>query len=206
MCGIAVSVRRDRHDKVLISECLQDRICRRGPDGYNSVELVKEGYQITFGASVLHLRGSHGPTMQPISEATQNVLCWNGQVWGGLDGLGGEDVNDGLKLFRALTVSPSDVIGTLSKLKGPWSVVFYEVKATGTNTRLTIMKAATQRLYYGRDGLGRRSLLRTTHYDTEGSVSQIVIASVADESKVATEVDATGLYCIELGSLSVHAL
>jgi asparagine synthetase B (glutamine-hydrolysing) len=104
---------------------------------------------ISLGGSLLQLRGAKR-SASPLVDGEGNVLCFNGEIFSGLEGLClGE--NDSKALSRALaaagrTGSAEDAIAhVLSRLRGPWALVYWHESA--------------QRLWYGRDVVGRRSLI-----------------------------------------------
>jgi hypothetical protein len=144
---------------------------------------------LQLAASLLQLRGS-SPSTSPLQDSSGNVLCFNGEVFGGLDVPDGG--NDGKCLLAALEAlhskysqqehkahvqQPEDeqqqqqvqqsedddqqqqhiqlqqskdeqqqqqqqqeVTALLSKLRGPWSLIYWQ--------------AASRTLWFGRDWLG----------------------------------------------------
>jgi len=132
-----------------------------GSDG--GLLLGSNGADIRLGGSLLQLRGA-APSAAPLVDAEGNVLCFNGEVFGGLPGLGRRD-NDASALLQALATAGSPSVSdggddngdgggdgggggitrVLSRLRGPWALVYWH--------------ESTQRLWYGRDVVGRRSLL-----------------------------------------------
>lgn len=138
---------------------------------------------------VLHLRGIL--TAQPAQDEQRNTLLWNGEVFGGLDRLGLTD-NDTAGLLAALGADSSErhVLAVLARLRGPWAMVFYQPNR--------------QRLWFGRDHFGRRSLVWRGPIVDEPDVS-LVIASVAGDGEGWRELPADGVYCLDL-SLSTPAL
>ncbi|CAM6085014.1 unnamed protein product [Calypogeia fissa] len=131
---------------------------RRGPDH--------------LGGAILHvdprkqhvkLRGEH-PVKQPLEDSAGNLLVYNGEIFDGLEVKGNE--NDGEVLMSALcgccgckchssrlvsqcectdSESHQSVPQVLSKLRGPWALMYWQ--------------AVSQTLWFGRDAIGRRSLL-----------------------------------------------
>ncbi|KAF5842503.1 hypothetical protein DUNSADRAFT_6747 [Dunaliella salina] len=98
------------------------------------------------------------PLVQKSNEEVQqehldarNVLCYNGEIFGGLHVPAGE--NDGRHLLEALSecdgchpeVQSNHVLKVLNSLRGPWAVIFWQ--------------PSTRTLWFGRDFFGRRSLL-----------------------------------------------
>lgn len=117
------------------------------------------------------------------------ALCWNGEVFDGLEVLG--DENDGAKLFQELCAVKSDegLVEVLGSLEGPYAFVFYH--------------ADLQSLYFGRDPLGRRSLL--VHWPTIHQ-PYFVLSSVSDgiNSKVFSfeELETGFIYRLRLSDVS----
>mmetsp|Transcript_29082 Transcript_29082/g.86108 ORF Transcript_29082/g.86108 Transcript_29082/m.86108 type:complete len:693 (-) Transcript_29082:89-2167(-) len=166
MCGISLLLRRT-NKKAYSDSVLQSLLGRRGPDCYGEVRLEIEtgdgtGLELYLAASLLQLRGDAAVASVPFVHPTSgDVLCFNGEVFGGLDV--GPGCNDGEALLQALTVT-EDVPRLLSKLRGPWSLLFWH--------------AASQTIWFGRDVMGRRSLL--LHTPTTGDAeASIVLSSVA---------------------------
>ncbi|KAG0589479.1 hypothetical protein KC19_1G023200 [Ceratodon purpureus] len=160
---------------------------RRGPDTLNTETLYLTAVQssgdiqidagvkdavpgpcikIDFVGALLSLRGDR-PVSQPLKDSAGNILIYNGEIFGGLQVQPGE--NDTLVLMAALgsccncachatssdnpcACTTQDTHGvhktvqeTLSALRGPWALVYWQAKH--------------QLLWFGRDVLGRRSLL-----------------------------------------------
>jgi asparagine synthetase B (glutamine-hydrolysing) len=144
-----------------------------------------------FYSSVLALRGDQ-ITRQPFTKTgSDSILCWNGEVWKAH----GTQVegNDTAFVFDLLCKaseraeddqfhsSVTQVLEALHLLRGPYAFVFFD--------------ALRRRVYFGRDCLGRRSLLRRTNEDGHLTLSS-VSSKVDGESWV--EVEADGLYMIQL--------
>lgn len=94
-----------------------------------------------LAASLLQLRGSK-PSTSPLEDTQGNTLCFNGEVFGGLAVPAGG--NDGKCLAAALgaCATAEEVVGVLSSLRGPWSVIFWQHER--------------QLLWFGRDWMGER--------------------------------------------------
>ncbi|KAJ7042501.1 asparagine synthase-domain-containing protein [Mycena alexandri] len=150
MCGVFLCARYAKDDSSSLSDLcgrLKHVNAARGPDSQDTQRISVTGSDdaivLDLFASELRLRGS-GPVVQP-HEQDGNVFCWNGEIFDGMD-IALEE-NDGIKLFHALngldTVDQvSDLFGSV---EGPYAFVYYH--------------AASQRLFFARDPLGRRSLL-----------------------------------------------
>lgn len=157
-------------------------ISARGPDSLQTYRLqIPVGYseqllELTFTSSVLHLRGRE-VTVQPLVSDKLDVLCWNGEVWQGLNVH--DDENDGLKLLEALSTEKA-VWKVMEGIEGPWAMVYFS--------------SNDKKLWFGRDCLGRRSLLRRSIPDSNG----LLLSSVSVDMKDWEEVGVDGLWCLDL--------
>lgn len=155
------------------------------------LESTHRGYiYASFVSTVLSLRGTSIVT-QPLHHTNGSVLCWNGEAWA----IGGRAVegNDSQAVFTHLLEASSAksfinrsysigrVIEAVSDIRGPFSFVFYDWP--------------NKYAYYGRDCLGRRSLLRKSM-----PTDEVVLSSVADNStgEQWAEVEADGLYVVDI--------
>lgn len=169
-----------------------------GSDG-DSDEEEPSSLFLTFISTVLDLRGDHIQPQPIVDTESESILCWNGEAWK----IFGELVrgNDAHRVFEtvveALNPSPSEenpgapylsreqtlqqLANVMGGISGPYSFLLYD----GFNSRII----------YGRDPLGRRSLLRG--WDESGTFK---ICSVCDgtSSNNYEEVETDGLHVIEL--------
>jgi len=194
-----------------LSQTLLDRLSCRGPDSNHTIsrkgpslistslenesttsattlnpEQIKH-LDLTFHSTVLSLRGS-SLTPQPIKDLSfGNILCWNGEAWRIGDKrleYGESDTDVIFELLQnASRQSRVDddqhkVIQAIMTIQGPFAFVYYD--------------SETGRVYFGRDCIGRRSLL----YKTEGS--SFILSSVGDGSAGWEEVPADGIYVLDL--------
>jgi asparagine synthetase B (glutamine-hydrolysing) len=127
-------------------------------------------------------------------------LCWNGEAWSiAGNPAKGNDTEAVFELLSAATpqslgasASAQDTSDTIAKhmatIAGPYAFVFYDKRAG--------------RVYLGRDFLGRRALLWRT---TESG--DLLISSVTSGShdNAWSEIEADGIYCIDLNVPSEHA-
>lgn len=181
--------------------------CRRLSRGEE--ERGGEMWEMRFAASVLQLRGEervtgeslpltlHTPALSSSSadddddgggddSALPHVLLFNGEVYEGLEDAAVEG-NDAAALLRALAHA-SNVPALVTRLRGPWTFVYYDPRADC--------------LWYGRDAIGRRSLLmfqqppHTVSVDDvdDGLFCGFALASVACEADGWEEVP-PGLHC-----------
>ncbi|TDZ20805.1 Asparagine synthetase domain-containing protein [Colletotrichum orbiculare MAFF 240422] len=191
MCGIHVTVARDDFEPLPLPT--RTCLCNRGPDHLGEVRTRAHPQNgdadplfLSFTSTVLALRGDH-VTKQPFRDAPSgSALCWNGEAWK----IGGEPVqgNDGEAIFKLLmeaccrTTSQDAVLDVLRSVEGPFAFVFFD--------------AASSRLVFGRDRLGRRSLL----FNQEGGLR---LSSIAESTSQAwKEVEADGIYVLDLSTWS----
>ncbi|KIW95180.1 uncharacterized protein Z519_03764 [Cladophialophora bantiana CBS 173.52] len=162
MCGIFFSVAK--HRPILPDSLTVDELSARGPDSYREldVRLPTPGldeFHLTFVSSVLALRGD-SIQRQPLQDRDSgSILCWNGEAWK-LDGVRVEG-NDSVQIFDLLLRASHSaqsggyqqrIAQALTNIAGPFAFVFYD--------------APHSTVYYGRDRLGRRSLL-ASHGDED---------------------------------------
>ncbi|KAL0538835.1 hypothetical protein IC582_022995 [Cucumis melo] len=132
--------------------------------------------------ATLQLRGVN-PIVQPLMDASRNILVYNGEIFGGLHVECHE--NDAESLMLALRNCCScnfsldmnacedeckrerTIVDTLSKIQGPWSIIYWQDSA--------------KTLWFGRDAFGRRSLL--VHWPTVED-SRFLLSSVSPASSM----------------------
>ncbi|KAL9942789.1 hypothetical protein ACHAO5_007602 [Verticillium nonalfalfae] len=189
MCGIHASVTRGV-EKARVSDDLTRCLACRGPDHLGNLQetVLREGsapITLSFTSTVLALRGDH-VTPQPFrDDVGGSVFCWNGEAWK-FDG-GALDGNDGELVFARLagasataSLFEEKILGVLRAIEGPFAFVFFD--------------RASSKVYYGRDRLGRRSLLQRRD-------AGMVLASIAGDTDPSwSEVEADGIYVFDLQS------
>lgn len=162
---------------------------RRGPDALDTISILEPDLRLSlvFTSSVLSLRGNH-ITRQPLVNKAVNtnsahVLCWNGEAWrfNGREFLAHE--NDGDVIFNALVESEGNVIEVVEQIEGPFAFVFYD--------------RPRHKLWFGRDWLGRRSLLTSKRDLNNGHLTLCSVSNGTSDHDW-TEVEADGIYCIDL--------
>ena len=211
MCGIFFSCSQERHQPP--SNALLDHLKRRGPDAADSmllsvtlktIALQNSGSKVqtrtcflNFLSTVLSLRGS-SVVRQPLRDlGSGSILCWNGEAWKiGSQLIQGNDAEHVFDAFLDAIKRHSDnvdgmlasrdhslqiVVDVLSSITGPYAFVFYD--------------AQHHRVFYGRDVLGRRSLLIR-----RSSTTIIELSSICDPigSEDWLEVEANGIYVLDL--------
>ncbi|KAF7789879.1 hypothetical protein EIP86_000827 [Pleurotus ostreatoroseus] len=159
----------------------------RGPDAQDTVTTHAGTLELTYFGSELRLRG-HGRISQPHRDTDGNLLCWNGEVFEGLDI--SDDENDGAKLFGLLrnTQNTEDILDIFGHIEGPYAFVFYHHKL--------------QKLFFARDPLGRRSLLIHT---PSADSPRFLLASVsvgASSIYSVEELPTQHIYCLDIDRLA----
>jgi asparagine synthetase B (glutamine-hydrolysing) len=200
MCGIHASVSTTGF-KAPTDE-LKHLLCNRGPDHLGEAKAqirADDGapYYVSCTSTVLALRGGE-VTAQPFEDSTSGcILCWNGEAWMidyDYDSVAG---NDGKFIFELLLnaatsnvlVSDSNnaILRILRSISGPFAFVFLD-NVHGC-------------LYFGRDCLGRRSLLA----HEEADLSSMEFSSCADPLiSDWKEVEANGIYQLWLKTRVEH--
>ncbi len=167
---------------------------RRGPDSFEIVNIDVEHNGMStlyFAASVLSLRGNQKVIRQPIVDQG-NFLLWNGEIYtSDLIRFDNRNDNDGLALLDHLRAvdNENEIVNFLSSIKGPYAFVYYTGK--------------TKSIYYGRDRVGRRSLL--VHMPNTGlddylfALSSVKINGIGNYRQYEfDELNANGVYKIDL--------
>ncbi|KAK3897643.1 hypothetical protein C8A05DRAFT_19629 [Staphylotrichum tortipilum] len=185
---------------------LDHRLRARGPDHFGQVSRLviprtgseipsssnAQSWTLRLTSTVLALRGDH-VARQPLQyeDGKGSVLCWNGEAWR-VRGRGVGEGNDGEVVFGLLSAAAAAaadadadaaVVEVLRAVEGPFAFVFYE--------------AGQGRVYFGRDRLGRRSLLRRGKLGEGGGME---LCSVSGEGEGWKEVEADGVYAMTLGA------
>jgi len=189
MCGIYASV----CTKSLLnpSHVLKQQLCNRGPDHIGQENVLfgspVSPYHLSFTSTVLAVRGGHVTNQPFLDLKSSSVLCWNGEAWK----IGPEVINgnDSQVISNALlqaimgqddiSKSNAAVLEVLNNISGPFAFVFLD-RIHG-------------QLFFGRDRLGRRSLLSSLTPDS------VELSSIADTSRgVWSEVEADAVYVLSL--------
>lgn len=197
MCGIFVSVNRGNY--IEPSSGLRHQLSLRGPHDHNTIYRKirerpgagQEDVKVVAYATVLGLRGDSVSTQPQQITGRRTFLCWNGELWAFDKSLVKE--NDGEFLIQMLVAAiekdyPEDiskesslhkVLNILARCEGPFAFVLFD--------------ARHNRLIFGRDELGRRSLLVAGHGDMERSYQLASMRSFADVSDW-KELNARGVF------------
>jgi asparagine synthetase B (glutamine-hydrolysing) len=193
-------------------QSIEASLTARGPDKQHSDCIIFDNVTIQLSSSVLHLRGAspEQPTQQPVNDGNGNLLLWNGEVFGGVSVAHNE--NDTLVVCRLIgeqVATGRSVPDVVHEILGPYAFVYWQ--------------ADTKCLWYGRDRIGRRSLVTTSWHsdvadtdadtDTDASpkdafaISSLALSATApcdedNKDKTAeqlqwSEVATTGIQCIQ---------
>jgi asparagine synthetase B (glutamine-hydrolysing) len=189
MCGIYASISTHALRGPVPSEAAKQLLCKRGPDhigeSHKYIELKDDRpCWISLFSTVLALRGSHITEQPYICASSGSSLCWNGEAWSigqdtvvGNDGQAIFDLLIGASSAQSTSEASAAIIKVVQSIAGPFAFVFVD-KVHG-------------QVYFGRDRLGRRSLL----YKTDGSPACLELASIADPSSGCwSEVEADAIY------------
>lgn len=192
MCGIHAAISRTSPEAVCgtLETCLRNR----GPDhiGRALISLGSDGapVHVALTSTVLALRGDHATPQPLVDEQSGSTLCWNGEAWRiqgkPVEGNDGETVLT--MLIAASAVGSEAVLDGLRSIEGPFAFIFADKR--------------NEILYFGRDRLGRRSLLVE-------QAAAFHLSSISDGTSTGwTEVEADGCYTISLSpsNFSVHAI
>ena len=180
MCGIDVTIASGETAAAVVrraSAAQHQLLRRRGPDATSEHVIQGPGFAVRLVGSVLALRGDRVVT-QPSLDARGNALLWNGELFGGQPYVP-PGASDTEYLLAALGATPAlSVPEVMQRLQGPWAFAYWH--------------AESRTLWYGRDPLGRRSLMRADALstpavgDVEGasfrlsSVAPFEVSSLAD--------------------------
>lgn len=191
MCGIFCSVSATRH--VVPEERHRQLLKKRGPDSSRQLEQKSENVYLTCFSTVLALRGHH-TVVQPVqhTDYPDAFLCWNGEAWKhGTSPISGNDsevvfANISSLLKAQDSDAPASTVKVvqhaMNLITGPYAFVYYDPRS--------------DTLFFGRDPLGRRSLLHRV--DDNGNFVLSTISSSQEQGW--EEVEADGIYSLNLKS------
>lgn len=195
MCGIFLSI--SCHGYISPNASTRRLLQHRGPDQAHEHQLIIQGsassqkLYLTFFSTVLSLRGADVVGQPLIHARSHSILCWNGEAWKiGSDHIDGNDSERILALLvEASSVSPEEldlipeqrILTAISSISGPFALVFYD--------------APRRSVYYGRDCLGRRSLLKRTDTAEDLILSSVCSTELREQWH---EVEADGIYAVDV--------
>jgi len=194
MCGIYCAI--SRHGFTPLTASLKSILQSRGPDCFQYItHEVRDSSTndpkvfLSITSTVLALRGNSVISQPLLHEAVGSFFCWNGEAWK----FNGQELsgNDSQIVFAHLldAVNGSNmssahvkIIDALGQINGPYAFVFYDSRH--------------KKLYFGRDCLGRRSLLRSSNARGDLLLSSVSDLSISDQW---VEVEADGVNFIDFG-------
>jgi asparagine synthetase B (glutamine-hydrolysing) len=197
MCGIYASVSRTAPTHP--SSELKQLLCQRGPDHLGELDVQTRSesgtVHLSFTSTVLALRGGRIAVQPLVDPQTGSILCWNGEAWKtGHEPVEGNDGEAVLALLTSRTSSLSafdsvnGVLKTIQGLSGPFAFVYFD--------------KVHELLYFGRDCLGRRSLL----FNMDGINTSVQFSSIAGTTGgLWREVEADGIYVLAVSSVLTHS-
>ncbi|GAB1866976.1 Asparagine synthetase domain-containing protein 1 [Camponotus japonicus] len=187
MCGIFCCIHQARNDSESIAQwnICKDVIAARGPDHLTEKHIsLNHHWHGHFAAAVLWMQGSEIIT-QPSLDDNNNLLLWNGDIFSGCLAKD-DDVCDTNVILDELQ-STTDIMSVLWKIEGPYSLIYYQ-KSTDT-------------LYFGRDIIGRHSLL----LKIDSKANSLTLTSVANKNmKGIVEVPAIGIFAVNLNNSRIN--
>ncbi|CAD0082930.1 unnamed protein product, partial [Aureobasidium vineae] len=189
MCGIFCSVSTAGH----VAPEKRHRLLleKRGPDSSQELRQQTENVYLTCFSTVLALRGDH-TVVQPVQhpDYPNAFLCWNGEAWKhaaeSINGNDSEvvfaDISSLLKAEISDTSASSAKVmqHAMSLITGPYAFVYYDPRS--------------DTLFFGRDPLGRRSLM----YRVDESGNFILSTISGQQEQGWEEVEADGIYSLNL--------
>ncbi|KAG0297606.1 hypothetical protein BGZ98_000548 [Dissophora globulifera] len=207
MCGILFAIRRCQ-ESLLEQDQDQDLTrryehtwsslerlnTRRGPSAQDTHVDHAGDIELTFYGAVLHLRGDTVARQPHVSSRTGDVLIWNGEIFDGI--FVDHHQNDGKVLMDRL-----DAISDKGSSQQAHAGLFLQVMATIEGPYAF---AASRTIYFGRDCLGRRSLLWHKKgvigdkLDLPFMLTSVGYSHIHSELLPLEEVPADGIYSLSL--------
>ncbi|XP_076166749.1 asparagine synthetase domain-containing protein 1 isoform X2 [Ptiloglossa arizonensis] len=187
MCGIFCYISQNHENNAKVSNewnVCKDLIVARGPDKVTEkFEHLTKNWFGHFAASVLWMQGS-SLTVQPAIDSMGNILLWNGDIFSG--NLAQDDICDTKVLLNALQSLPN-IISVFKEIQGPFSFIYFQ--------------KSSNLLYFGRDIIGRHSLLLKSNTDE----NILTLTSVANKQiNGIVEVPAIGIFVMNLANSGVN--
>lgn len=196
MCGIGViiSSQSSSIEELSVDEqLLTNKLSRRGPDSRNNIEISQPIYntRLNFLGHVLHIQGDN-ICKQPILDKFGNIFLWNGEVFGGI--FTPSSIADTIRLSEIISSKLTEhddslsidqlLISIFRLVHGPFAFIFYH--------------NISNKIYFGRDPFGRRSLVYNVFEDKLRMLSSV---SVNASNGTWVELAIGGIYSIEASGL-----
>jgi asparagine synthetase B (glutamine-hydrolysing) len=212
MCGIFCSLSRASH--VSPDADVLQLLQRRGPDstscaqhtsGDDRDDTLPQGESsgkvfLNFTSTVLSLRGSRTVSQPLQSSDGSHVLCWNGEAWS----IAGHPTkgNDTEAVFELLLAAASQSRHTALRAQDTSNIIAKHMATIAGPYAFVFFDRPAGRVYLGRDFLGRRALLWRTNESGDLLISSVTSGS---HDNTWSEIEADGIYCIDLNAPSGHA-
>ncbi|KAJ3129119.1 Asparagine synthetase domain-containing protein 1 [Nowakowskiella sp. JEL0407] len=191
MCGIIVYVCKTSKLNTRFFQNLSAVCDRRGPDFQMTKTILlansedsENDYTVNLRGSVLHLRGPE-TIQQPIQLGVKENQCDTSVLV--------QELLDTRRRFTEQALSneiahEASILHVLSKIRGEWATVIWENRF--------------RRLWFGRDYLGRRSLLWKWGVDSSFSLTSTSESEFnnSESDDQWEEVPANGIYCLDLST------
>lgn len=165
---------------------------KRGPNSFEIREIHLDNYICYFAASVLSLRGNN-VVKQPINDdINRNYLLWNGEIFASsiINVNNDANDNDGIKLYQHLsnTNNEQEILDIIATIKGPFAFIYFDRKKN--------------LIFFGRDRIGRRSLLINSTNNTLMLTSVRVFSNSCDNRSLFefNELKSNGIYKLNLNN------
>ena len=206
MCGFTLLL--SQGPSPLISEPQRVALKARGPDSFQIVHRQytvsvaggplcppRPSLSLSLAASVLSLRGMKVQSQPLIDHGSGSLFTWNGEAWlSGSKEVQGNDAHfvfrrilaranfsqDALPREERLVLVLRDVLGAIT---GPFSFLFFDTRSSC--------------LFYGRDFLGRKSLL---HRRSERGTLEVSSLPMEGDPGGWTEVDPCGIHYLKFSA------
>ncbi|XP_012218385.1 asparagine synthetase domain-containing protein 1 [Linepithema humile] len=186
MCGIFCSIHQSRNESESSKQwnLCKELVTARGPDYLKETHVsLSHDWHGYFAAAVLWMQGLE-MTPQPSLDNSGNLLLWNGDLFSGC--LAKDDVCDTNIILDELQ-STTNIIPVLRKIEGPYSLVYYQ--------------KSSNMLYFGRDIIGRHSLL----LKVDNEANSLMLTSIANKKmKGIIEVPAIGIFVMNLNNSQIN--
>ena len=173
---VCPSLAREKESRRLITS-------RRGPDSSNILSVEKNGFRLDMFSSVLQIQGEllcHQPCE---SEGSESALLWNGEYLNHP----ASDRSDTALILEKLVAGGNHVPTVLDSIEGPFAFVYFD--------------SSSKQLWFGKDKVGRRSLLVSLADD--GNELSISSTALSGGNEVAAGEGIFSL-CLTSGLISLH--
>lgn len=186
MCGITVILQHRYHSaRSVPASSVWDAIGTRGLNAWNVIQRTTNDWNIWIYASTLGLRGDD-VTVLPVEDPNGDALGWNGEAW--VEEITGGDSSWVLSKLK----SRNGVLKTMDAIPGPWAMVYWEER--------------TKTLWWGRDRMGRRSLIKGGNVQDGLLWVSSVVLQIESDGLSGAEVDPSGIWYFDgvQGSVGVE--